>query len=380
MDFQLTEEQRMIQDALRKFSQKEIAPRAAELDRTAEFPMDLFKKCADSGYIAGAFPEKYGGADTDLIARALGNEEISKACAGFSLSMGASSLLFGNNILHQGSEEQKQKYLPPLLAGEKVGCWGLTEPGAGSDALGIRTTAAKDGDHYVLNGQKTFITNAPIADWFIIIARTSGEKGAIQGGTAFILERGVEGLSTGAPFDKMGLRCSPTGEIFLDDCRVHKSQRLGPEDMAFFGMMQSLDIERAMICFLSIGIAQGAFEAALQYAKERKQFGRPIAKFQLIQSKLAWMYREIELSRTYSLNVLKMAQNGKRITRESAVAKWHASEMATKVALEAVQILGGYGYMKEYPVERYVRDAKLMEIGAGTNEIMQLIIGRELIS
>lgn len=380
MDFLLTDDQILIRDAMRKFADKELAPAAAHLDITGEFPMDTYRQCGALGFLGAGFPEEYGGSAADLVARALGNLEFSRANAGFSLSMGASMLLFGQNVLTQGSADQKRAYLPPLITGEKIGCWGLTEPGAGSDALGIMCTARRDGDHYVLNGSKTFITNAPIADFFIVIARTSGERGRIQGGSAFILERGDPGLATGKPFDKMGMRCSPTGEIFLEDCRVPASRLLGPEGMAFFGMMNSLDVERALTVFLGIGIARAAFDAALRYAGERKQFGRTLGKFQLIQAKLAAMHRDIEVTSAYALHVLRMAEAGQRITRQSAVAKWQSSEVATRTALDAVQIFGGYGYIKEYPVERYVRDAKLLEIGAGTSEIMQLVIARELLA
>ena len=380
MDFPLTDEQAMTRDAMRKFADKELSPIAERIDRDGVFPLGIYRKCGELGFLGAGFPEEYGGSEADLITRALGNMEFSRASAGFSLSVGASMLLFGQNVLNLGSGEQKRTYLPGLITGEKIGCWALTEPGAGSDALGIASTARRDGDQYVLNGSKTFITNAPIADYFIIITRTSSERGHIQGGSAFLLERGDPGLITGAPLDKMGMRCSPTGEIFMEDCRVPASRMLGPEGMAFFGMMNSLDVERSLSVFLCLGIAQAAFEASLRYAGERKQFGRTLGKFQLIQAKLAAMHRDIEVSLSYALSVLRMAEAGQRITRQSAIAKWQSSEIATRAALEAVQIFGGYGYMKEYPVERYLRDAKLMEIGAGTSEIMQLVIARELLA
>jgi alkylation response protein AidB-like acyl-CoA dehydrogenase len=370
----------MIRDSLKKFADKELAPRAADLDRTGDMPMDLYRACGALGFLGMGFPEEYGGSEADLVARAISHMEFSRVCAGFSLSVGASTLLFGQNVLHQGSGAQKQKYLPPLISGEKIGCWALTEPGAGSDALGMSCSARREGDDYILNGSKTFITNAPVADYFIVLARTSGERGRIQGGSAFILERGDPGLATGKPMDKMGMRCSPTGEIFLEDCRVPKDRLLGPEGMAFFGMMQSLDVERAMTSFLGIGIARAAFDAALRYAGERKQFGRALGKFQLIQAKLAAMHRDIEVTLGYAISVLRMAENGQRITRQSAVSKWQAADIAMRTADHAVQIFGGYGYMKEYPVERYLRDAKLMQIGAGTSEIMQLLIARELLA
>jgi alkylation response protein AidB-like acyl-CoA dehydrogenase len=380
MDFPLTDDQKMIRDALKKFADAELAPRAADWDRSGEFPLEQYRKCGELGFLGMGFPEEYGGTPADLTARAISHMEFSRACAGFSLSVGASMLLFGSNVLNLGSAAQKKKYLPPLLCGEKIGCWALTEPGAGSDALGISCAAARHGDDYILNGSKTFITNAPVADFFIVLARTGGERGRIQGGSAFILERSDPGLHTGRPMDKLGMRCSPTGEIFLQDCRVPKDRLLGPEGMAFFGMMASLDVERALTSFLGIGIARAAFDAALRYAAERSQFGRPIGKFQLIQAKLAEMHRDIQVTLGYALAVLHMAEAGQRITRQSAVSKWQASRAAVRAADHAVQILGGYGYIKEYPAERYLRDAKLMDIGAGTSEIMQLLIARELLA
>ncbi|MEW6203433.1 MAG: acyl-CoA dehydrogenase family protein [bacterium] len=378
MDFNFTQEQLMVRDAVRKFCEKELAPIAEKIDTTGEFPMEVFHKAGELGFIGSVFPAKYGGSELDLVSRALSTEEMAKVCAGFCMSLGTSSLLFGNNIYKLGTEEQKEKYLPPVISGKKVGAWALTEPNAGSDALGIQTRAVKDGDNYIINGSKTFITNAPIADYFIVITRTGGEAGEIQGGTAFILERGMEGLSTGAKFEKMGMRCSPTGEVFLDNVRVGKEQMLGAEGMGFLGMMASLDVERAMAAFLSIGIAQACLDKSIQYAKERKQFKREICKFQLIQDKIARMTLEIDLARTYAIGVLSMIERGKRCTKEVALSKWFASEMATRVALDAIQIHGGYGYMKEYPLERYMRDAKLLEIGAGTTEIQKMIVAREI--
>lgn len=378
----LNEEQKMILDLVKKFTANELEPVAAEIDRTGEFPMQLYKRMGELGLLGMRVSEKYGGSAADkpdVILNAMCNEVLAGGSAGFVLSTGASVLLFGNNIYELGTEEQKMKYLPPVMAGEKIGCWGLTEPGAGSDALGISTRAVKDGDYYVINGQKTFITNAPIADYFIVLTRTSGESGEIMGGTAFVLDRGMEGLSTGAPFDKMGMRCSPTGEIFMEDLRVHKDRMLGAEGMAFLGMMNSLDIERALSGVINVGIAQACLDEVLKYVKERKQFGRPLSKFQLIQEKIATMFRDIELSRNYIFDVLTMRDQGKRITLEAGVAKWYATEMATKAALEAIQIMGGYGYMKEYKVERYMRDSKLLEIGAGTNEIQKLLIAKMLL-
>lgn len=380
--FELSQESKMTLDMVRKFARNELEPIAEEIDVKGEFPRHLYKKMGELGMLGLRVPVEYGGSaegESDIVLGSLCNEELSKVSAGFVLSVGASTALFGNNVLVHGSEEQKKKYLPPIMSGDAVGCWGLTEPEAGSDALGIRTKAVRDGDHWVINGQKTFITNAPIADYFIVIARTSGNPGDIAGGTAFILERGMEGLVTGKPFEKMGMRCSPTGEIFLDNVRVPASQILGKPDNGFFDMMGSLDFERAVAGTINIGIAQACLDICIKYVKERKQFGKPLAKFQLMQEKIATMYRDIEVARNYIYHVVEMIHAGKRVTTEACAAKWFATEIGTKAALEAIQILGGYGYCREYKVERYMRDAKLLEIGAGTNEINKLLIARLLI-
>ncbi len=380
--FKLSDEAKMVLDVTKKFAKNELEPVAEEIDVNGEFPRRLYKRMGDIGLLGMRFPTEYGGtADgkLDLTIGAVCNEEIAKVSAGFVLSVGASTFLFGNNVLENGTPEQKKRYLPTIASGDAVGCWGLTEPDAGSDALGIKTRAERDGDYWVINGRKTFITNAPIADYFIVITRTGGAPGELAGGTAFILERGMEGLSTGKPFEKMGMRCSPTGEIIMEDVRVHNSQMLGQEGMGFLGMMKSLDIERAVAGAINIGIAQACLDICLKYIGERKQFGRPIAKFQLIQEKVARMFRDIEISRVYLYHVLQLIQEGRRVTAEAGVAKWFSTEMGTQAALDAIQILGGYGYCREYKVERYMRDAKLLEIGAGTNEINKLLIARMII-
>ncbi len=369
-------------NAARNFAQNELAPLAEEMDVKGELPLHLYKKAGRLGLLGLRVPPAYGGsaaAEPDLIPGMLCNIELAKVCAGFVLSTGASVALFGNNVLEHGTEEQKRKYLPPVVSGDAVGCWALTEPEAGSDALGIRTSAVRDGGNWVVNGRKTFITNAPIADYFIVLARTSGEPGGMAGGTAFILERGMEGLSTGKPFEKMGMRCAPTGEIVLDNVRVPDSQVLGRPEKGFFDMMGSLDYERGVAGAINIGIAEACLEICIGYVKGRRQFGQPLAHFQLIQEKIAVMYRDIELARAYVMDVLRMIQERRRATIRAAVAKWFATEMATKAALEAIQILGGYGYLREHKVERYMRDAKLLEIAAGTNEINKLLIARLLL-
>lgn len=373
-----TSEQKIILENLKKFLKKELDPIVGEIDEKGVFPMEVFHKLCSLGFLGSFFPPTYGGGDTDLPTYGLIVEEICKMDAGFGMSCFASSVLFGRNILVQGNEEQKKKYLPPIIRGEKIGCWALTEPQAGSDALSIQTTFEKNGDTYILNGSKTFITNAPIADYFIILTRKRGTTG-VKGGTAFVLERGMEGLSTGEPFNKMGMRTSPTGEIFLEDVKAYKSQVLGEEDMGFYGMFKSLDVERSLGICQALGVAQACFEASLAYAKQRVQFGKPIANFQLVQEKLVDMLVGIELSRSYCYRIIQLAEKGMNINKEAAILSYFVSSITTKCALEAVQIHGGYGYMKEYRVEKYLRDAKLYEIGGGTNEIRKLIIAREIL-
>jgi len=373
-----TPEQKIILENLKKILKKDLVPLVVEIDEKGIFPVEVFSKLGSLGFLGAFFPSQYSGGDTDLVTYGLIIEEICKVDAGFGMSCFASSVLFGRNVLQQGNEEQKKEYIPPIVKGEKIGCWALTEPQAGSDALSIQTTFEKDGDTYILNGSKTFITNAPLADYFIVLTRKKGTTG-VKGGTAFILERGMGGLSTGKPFNKMGMRTSPTGEIFLENVRVPKSQRLGEEDQGFYGMFRSLDVERSLGICQALGVAQACLEASVAYAKERVQFGQPIASFQLIQEKLAEMAVGIELSRTYCYHIINLAEQGININKEAAILSFFVSSVTTKCALEAVQIHGGYGYMKEYRVEKYLRDAKLFEIGGGTNEIRKLIIARQLL-
>ncbi len=378
MDFSLSEEHLLLKEQVRKFCEKELEPRARELDEKQEFPWDIYKKAGELGFIGSYLPAEYGGAGGDLFAKAIIYEEFVRACFGFNLSVNAADLIFANNVYKFGTEEQKKKYLPPICRGEVLASWALTEPGAGSDALGIKTTCVRDGNHWILNGQKTFITNAPVAEFFIVIAREPGTT-RLEGGTAFILERGMEGLSTGPKFDKMGGRCSPTGEIFLDNVCVSDEQVLGEPGRAFYQMFESLDVERALTPFSSIGIAQAALDYALKYAIERTQFGRPIADFQLIREKLARIATGVEIARTYAYKVVWMVQKGMKVTKEASMIKYFASRMVQRAVHDALQIFGGYGYMKDYPIERLYRDARLLEIGAGTTEIQKLIIARELI-
>lgn len=378
MDFHISEEHRLLKESIRKFVEKELVPIAAQLDEESRFPYEVLKKAGDSGFVGSYLPEKYGGGGSDLLSKAIIYEEFVRACFGFNLSLNASDLLFANNVNKLGTEAQKEKYLPPVIRGEKLGCWALTEPEAGSDALSITSSWTKDGGHYILNGSKTLITNAPVAAYFVVITRALGTK-KMEGGTAFILERGMEGLTTGKPLNKMGARCSPTGEIFLDNVRVPASQILGAEGTAFTDMMKSLDVERSLTPFSSIGITQACLDAATAYARTRKQFGKPIGSYQLIQEMIAEMATALEVARTFAYRVVWMAQNGIKVTKEAAMIKMFASRMVTKATNDALQIHGGYGYMKEYHVERFLRDARLLEIGAGTTEIQKTIVAKEIL-
>jgi len=378
VDFGLNEDQLMLKEEVRKFCESELVPKARDIDETQEFPWDVYKKAGELGYIGPYLPPEYGGSGGDLFTKAIIYEEFVRACFGFNLSVNAADLLFANNVFRHGSEEQKKKYLPPICRGEVLASWALTEPGAGSDALGIKSSCVRDGNYFVLNGSKTFITNAPVAEYMIVITREPGSR-KMDGGTAFILERGMKGLSTGPKMDKMGGRCSPTGEIFMEDLRVHKDQVLGEPGRAFHQMFASLDVERALTPFSSIGIAQAALEVATRYARERMQFGKAIGEYQLIQEKLARIATGVELARTYAYKVVWMVMSGKKVTKEAAMIKYYASRMVQRAVHDALQIFGGYGYMKEYPIERYYRDARLLEIGAGTTEIQKLIIAREIL-
>jgi alkylation response protein AidB-like acyl-CoA dehydrogenase len=313
-----------------------------------------------------------------LVTRAIISEETANINAGFDITLFADIVLFARAILQHGDEEQKRKYITPVILGKKIGAMGITEPDVGSDALGIKSSAVKEGNNYRINGSKIFITNAPIADYFVIIVRTSEEESKIKGGTWFILERGMEGLSTGLPLDKLGMRSSPTGQIFMEDVVVSRDQILGEEGKGFYYLMESLDVERVMEGASTVGIAQACLDASVTYANERYTFGKPIAEHQMIKEMIAEMAMGIELSRNYLYALCRAADRGEKITKQAAMIKLYSSTVASKAAKDAVQIMGGYGYMEEYKVARYFRDAKHHEIGAGTTEIMKLIIAREV--
>lgn len=377
MDFGLTVEQQMTQNSIREFCKGELDPIAEEIDRTARFPMEVFEKAGREGYIGAVIPEKYGGSGSDLLSFYIIKEEFCRSAAGIGVSLAICTLNFCYFISKIGTEEQKNKYISPVIQGQKLAAYCLTEPNSGSDTLGLQTRAVRDGNHFIINGTKTFITNAPIADYFIVMTRTSGER-SLKGGTNFILERGMGGLSTGNPLDKLGTRCSPTGEVFLGDVVAAKEQILGIEEEGFIDMFNTLDVERVLAAATSTGITQACLDASVRYARQRVQFGKTIISFQFVQGMLAEMAMNLEVARTFAHKVIWLCEQGKRVVKEASIAKLFASEIAVKSATDAVQIHGGYGYIKDYPVERYYRDAKLGEIGGGTSEIQKWIIAREL--
>ncbi|NEU31481.1 acyl-CoA dehydrogenase [bacterium LRH843] len=378
MDFDLSKEQKMVQKMVRDFAQEEIAPQAERLDKHSEFPEKVFKQMGDLGLLGLPFPEKYGGSGADTITYALAVEEIGRACGGTGLSYAAAVSLGASPIYYFGTEEQKKEHLVPLARGKSLGAFGLTEPNAGSDAGGTKTTAALLGNDYVINGEKCWITNAGFARTVIVTAVTgkdAREKNIIS---AFIVPTDTEGLTIRCEYEKMGVRASNTCEIVLCDVRVLKENLLGDETSGFKQFLYTLDGGRISIGALAVGIAQAAFEKALAYAKERKQFGKSISSFQAIQFKLADMAMEIELARNMVLKAAWLKDKQKPFSKEAAFAKLFASETATRVCNESLQIHGGYGYMREYGIERMLRDAKLLEIGEGTSEIQRLVIARQL--
>jgi len=378
MNFELTREQQMIRELARDFAKQEIAPHAEHVDRTGEFPIETFKKMGELGLLGIPFPESYGGSGGDTISYALSVEEIGKACGSTGLSYAAAVSLGAAPIYYFGTEEQKQKYLVPLATGRALGAFGLTEPNAGSDAGGTRTKARSEGDSYVISGEKCWITNAGFARTVIVTAVTGIDDNGKNIISAIIVPTDSEGFTIKSEYDKMGVRGSNTSQLILDNVRVPKQNLLGSPEKGFKQFLNTLDGGRISIAALAVGIAQGAFEAALTYARERKQFGRPISYFQAIQFKLADMAMEIELARNMVLKAAWLKDQGRPFTKEAAFAKLYASEMAFRTCNQSIQIHGGYGYMKEYGVERMLRDAKLMEIGEGTSEIQRLVIARQL--
>lgn len=378
MDFELSKEQIMLQEMVRDFAEKEIEPYAREVDETGKMRMETFQKLGNLGLLGIPFPEKYGGAGGDTISYCIAVEEIGKACGGTGLSYAANTSLGASPIYYFGTEEQKQKWLVPMAKGEALGAFGLTEPNAGSDAGGTRTKAVLDGDEWVISGEKCWITNAEYARQVIVTAVTGKRENGRNIISAIIVPADAPGVAITSPYEKMGVRGSNTCQIVLENVRVPRENLLGDENKGFSQFLYTLDGGRISIAALSVGIAQAAFEKALRYAKERMQFGQAISKFQAIQFKLADMAMEIDLARNAVYKAAWLKDQGKPFSKEAAYAKLFASEMGFRVCNQAIQIHGGSGYMREYGVERHLRDIKLMEIGEGTSEIQRLVIARKL--
>jgi alkylation response protein AidB-like acyl-CoA dehydrogenase len=378
MEFELSEEQQQVKWSVREFAEGEIAPHVMEWDETQHFPVELLPQLAELGLMGVIFPEEYGGAGMGYVEYVTIIEELSRVDGSVGISVAAHNSLCSNHIYMFGTEEQKRKYLVPLAQGKHLGAWGLTEASAGSDASGTRSTAVRQNGGWVVNGSKNFITHAIHADTCVAVAVTDRSKGS-KGITAFIFEKGMKGFAPSKKENKLGLRASETASVVFEDCYLPDENRLGDEGMGFIQAMQILDGGRISIAALALGIAQGAYESAVRYAKEREQFGKPIAEFQAIQFKLADMATRLEAARLLTYRAAYLKDQGKTVTKESSMAKLYASEMSVKVCEEAIQIHGGYGYTKDYPPEKYWRDSKLCTIGEGTSEIQRIIIARQLL-
>jgi alkylation response protein AidB-like acyl-CoA dehydrogenase len=379
MEFEYSPEHTQLRRTVREFAEQEVGPHVLEWDEAEIFPLQAVKKAGELGFLGAIFPEDLGGSGLGYIEYAIIIEELARVDPSLGLIVAAHDSLCANHIYIAGNHEQRQKYIPKLATGEWIGCWSLTETESGSDAAGTRTKAVKDGACWVLNGSKVFTTNAHYADVCVAMAVTN--RAASQHGiSAFILEQGIPGFRAGKKENKLGMRASDTGELIFTDCRVPESQLLGKLGEGFIDSLRILDGGRISIAALSVGAAQGAYEAALKYAKQRKQFGRPISEFQAIQHKLADMATDIEAARLLTCQAGWLKDQGRRVTKESSMAKLFASETAVRVANEAVQIHGGYGFIKDYPVEKFYRDVKLCTIGEGTSEIQRLIIARQLLN
>ncbi|BBB32212.1 acyl-CoA dehydrogenase [Thermotomaculum hydrothermale] len=379
MDFRLTEEQQMMRDMARRFAEERVKPGAAERDRTHEFPVDLLKECAELGFMGVAIPEEYGGAGMDYISYAIMIEEISRACASTGVILSVNNSLVCDPLLKYGSDYIKKEFLTPLAEGKKLGCFGLTEPNAGSDAANLKTTAKKDGDYYIINGSKIFITNATHADVCLLFAVTDKEKGK-HGISAFVVDTKTEGFNIGTVEDKLGINASGTAELYFEDMRVPKENMLGEEGQGYKIALATLDGARVGIAAQGVGLAQAVLDECVRYAKERIQFGRPISSFQAIQWYLADMATNIEAARLLTYKGAACKQNGGRCNKITSMAKVFAAETAMEAARKGVQIFGGYGYMKEYPMERFFRDAKILEIYEGTSEIQRIVIAAQVLS
>jgi len=377
LSFDLSEDQAMIRDSVRDFADRHIAPDVIKRDTNKEFPHDIVKMLADQGLLGIYHDEQYGGAGFDTVSFCLALEEIARWDASLALTVASHTSLGSGHIAHAGNHEQKLKYLTPLAKGEKLAAWCLTEPGSGSDASGMKTMAVKDGDDWIITGSKIFITQGTVADTYVVLAKTDPNLGT-KGISAFIVERSMDGVKPGEPMHKLGMNSSDTSEVVFEDVRVPGDNLLGDLGKGFVDTMKVLDGGRIGIGALSVGIARGALEESMKYAKERKQFGSSIGDFQAIEHKMVNMATEIDAARLLVHRAAWAKDNGKSFTKEASMAKLFASEMAERAALEAVQIHGGYGYTKEYHVERFLRDVKLMTIGEGTSEIQRLILARQL--
>lgn len=378
MNFELNENQKMITQMVRDFAEKEIKPYLNKWDEEEFFPVDTMKKMGGLGLLGIYIPEEYGGSGFGYFEYATALMELGKVCGGVGLSVAAHNSLCTGHIYYHGNEEQKKKYLPKLASGEFIGAWGLTEPNTGSDAMRMKTTAVKDGEYWVINGAKNWITHGLSGDVAVVLVRT-GELLDSNGITAFIIEKGTPGFSAVKIKDKFGVRASETAELIFDNVRVHESQVIGQVGQGFKQAMQILDGGRISIAALSCGVARGAYEASVKYAKEREQFGQPIAHFQAIGFKLADMATEVEAAELLTYQAAYLKNTKQPLTRQGAFAKYYSSEVAVKCGNEAMQIMGGYGYTKEYPAEKFLRDARLMVIGEGTSEIQKVVISREIL-
>jgi alkylation response protein AidB-like acyl-CoA dehydrogenase len=379
MDFRPSDDQEILRRTVREFAESEMRPHVMEWDEAQHFPMDLLPRLAGLGLLGVQFPEEYGGAGMSAVDYCICIEELARVCPAIALSVAAHNGLCCGHIALAGTDAQKQQFLPRLISGEVLGAWGLTEAGAGSDAASMRTTATRRGDCWVVNGAKTFITHGAIGGVMVVMAITDRAKGH-RGISAFVVEHGTPGMRPGKKENKLGMRASDTSEVVFEDCRIPASQLLGEEGQGFINTLQVLDGGRIGIAALSVGLAQGAYEAARAYARERRQFGRPIASFQAIQWKLADAATRIEAARLLTYRAAFLKDTGQRITKASSMAKLYASETAVRVADDCVQIHGGYGFVKDYPAEKYFRDVKLLTIGEGTSEIQRLVIARQLLN
>jgi isovaleryl-CoA dehydrogenase len=378
MDLSLSEEERELRAAARRFAEKEVAPVADRMDREDYFPRDVFRRLGEHGFLGVTVAPEFGGLGLSYVAQALILEEIARVSPALALSVGAHSNLFADNVGRNGTDAQRRSFLPAAASGEAIGALALTEPNSGSDAVSLRTRAVRQGDQYVLNGSKQFITNGPVADSLLVYAKTAPDRGA-RGISAFLVRRDTPGFSVARSLDKMGMRGSPTGELAFHDCRIPADQRVGAEHDGVRVMMSGLNVERAVLTAIPVGIMAECLDRSVRYSQQREQFGQKIGRFELIQEKLARMYADLEASRQLMYVALDAVAKEPRRMAPAASALTFASEASTRAALDAIQVHGGYGYMRDLPLERLARDAKLLEIGAGTSEIRRLLVARELL-